>query len=240
MALGDGGGIFGSGLSGGDLAGAAKGVAGAAGDLFGAKAQTGGYEKEADLYDAAAAQEGWNSTYAQESGDIQKILATRQYNETFGAQKAAAGANGFQESGSNLALMRQGWNTFGITKGQIALQTGINVANYKEQQLGYEAQAAGARSAAQASQGGGIMDILGKVVGIAGGLLMSDMRLKTDIAYLHTQKNGIRWYTFKFIGSNEEHVGVMAQEVLEILPNAVYVAEDGYYRVDYAAVLRTA
>ena len=35
-------------------------------------------------------------------------------------------------------------------------------------------------------------------------------------------------------GKDDQYEGVMAQDVLKVMPTAVSVGEDGYYRVDYA------
>ena len=61
----------------------------------------------------------------------------------------------------------------------------------------------------------------------------SDLRLKRDIVYLGLTYSGIRIYKFKYIWSNVEYVGVMAQEVIHIHPEAVITDKWGYYKVDY-------
>ena len=62
----------------------------------------------------------------------------------------------------------------------------------------------------------------------------SDRRFKRDIALLARLDNGIGLYRYRYLWSDTVYVGVMAQEVLDIVPDAVIVAADGYYRVDYA------
>jgi endosialidase-like protein len=61
----------------------------------------------------------------------------------------------------------------------------------------------------------------------------SDVRLKTDIRQIGTAAHGLPIYTFRYIGEPALYEGVMAQDVLGVMPEAVSVAEDGYYRVDY-------
>ena len=46
--------------------------------------------------------------------------------------------------------------------------------------------------------------------------------------------NGIGLYRYRYLWSDTVYVGVMAQEVAGIVPDAVLLAADGYYRVDYA------
>jgi hypothetical protein len=47
-------------------------------------------------------------------------------------------------------------------------------------------------------------------------------------------ENGIGLYGYRYIWSDQVYVGVMAQEVAEIVPDAVMYGDDGYLRVDYA------
>jgi hypothetical protein len=61
----------------------------------------------------------------------------------------------------------------------------------------------------------------------------SDIRLKTDICQIGTTKHDLPLYTFRYIGSDDEYEGVMAQDVLKVMPTAVSIGEDGYYRVNY-------
>jgi hypothetical protein len=46
--------------------------------------------------------------------------------------------------------------------------------------------------------------------------------------------SGIGIYRFSYNGSNKVYVGVLAQEVMQIRPDAAMVGRDGYLRVDYA------
>ena len=59
------------------------------------------------------------------------------------------------------------------------------------------------------------------------------MRLKTDIHEVGTTAHNLPLYTFRYIGKDGQYEGVMAQDVLKVMPRAVIVGEDGYYRVDY-------
>jgi hypothetical protein len=61
----------------------------------------------------------------------------------------------------------------------------------------------------------------------------SDIRLKHDIALLGRLDNGLGFYRFSYNGSNEVYVGLMAQEVQSIKPEAVVRGRDGYLRVYY-------
>ncbi len=66
--------------------------------------------------------------------------------------------------------------------------------------------------------------------------LISDRRLKRDVRYLGTSRSGLKIYAFKYLWSDEEMVGVMAQDLLadEHHKNAVIRLSNGFYAVDYA------
>src|SRR5947207_1552212 len=69
--------------------------------------------------------------------------------------------------------------------------------------------------------------------GGAGGGRRSDMVLKHGITLLGHLDNGLGFYRFSYNGSDKAHVGVMAQEVLTIMPEAVTRGSDGYLQVFY-------
>jgi hypothetical protein len=45
--------------------------------------------------------------------------------------------------------------------------------------------------------------------------------------------NGLGYYRFSYLGSSKVYVGVMAQEVQALMPDAVTRGSDGYLRVYY-------
>ena len=61
----------------------------------------------------------------------------------------------------------------------------------------------------------------------------SDIALKHDIVLLGHLDNGIGFYRFDYNGSDKAYVGVIAQEVQAIMPQAVTRDRDGYLRVLY-------
>lgn len=66
----------------------------------------------------------------------------------------------------------------------------------------------------------------------------SDARLKRDIEWLgFTLPNGIKLYKYRFLGKSSMEIGVLAQEVMEIMPDAVTYDSHGFMMVDYAKVL---
>jgi hypothetical protein len=64
----------------------------------------------------------------------------------------------------------------------------------------------------------------------------SDLRLKEDVQRVGTTEFGLPLYHFKYLGRPETYEGVMAHEVLQVMPDAVSRGEDGYYRVNYSAL----
>lgn len=141
---------------------------GAIGSLIGGEASSAGYSAEANLYGQAATLEEANIAYAKESTRLQTIAAQRRATKIIGAQQAAVGASGFQESGSSLALLRDSTAQAHLATGQIGLQGAINVTGYQEQEFAYKAQQAGAEAAAKAASTGGILGALGGIAKIGG------------------------------------------------------------------------
>ncbi len=62
----------------------------------------------------------------------------------------------------------------------------------------------------------------------------SDLRLKENISPVGQLDNGLTVYRFNYIGSPQTQIGLIAQEVRDVKPDAVTVGEDGYLRVNYA------
>jgi hypothetical protein len=65
-------------------------------------------------------------------------------------------------------------------------------------------------------------------------VVISDSRLKDNVTRIGTTAKGFPFYTFSYIGKSELYAGVMAQDVLNVMPEAVLTDPSGYYRVDYA------
>lgn len=80
------------------------------------------------------------------------------------------------------------------------------------------------------------MSALGNVAGAGLGMFSftSDIRLKSNIERVGTHPLGIGVYEYDIDGHRER--GVMAQEVLNVKPEAVIMRDDGFYMVDYGAL----
>jgi hypothetical protein len=61
----------------------------------------------------------------------------------------------------------------------------------------------------------------------------SDRRLKTNISRIGTTVFGLPFYRFSYLGSDAAFTGVMAQDVLGVMPKAVSRDATGFYRVNY-------
>ena len=69
--------------------------------------------------------------------------------------------------------------------------------------------------------------------GGGGGGRRSDIALKHDVVLLGHLANGLGYYRFSYLGSSKPYVGVIAQEVQSLVPEAVTRGRDGYLRVYY-------
>lgn len=76
---------------------------------------------------------------------------------------------------------------------------------------------------------------IGQGIGAAAGLFaMSDRRLKTNIEQIGEYPNGLPMYEFSYIANpRARYRGVMADDVLDFMPEAVVRDHDGYMAVRY-------
>ena len=64
-------------------------------------------------------------------------------------------------------------------------------------------------------------------------VVVSDARLKRDIIAVGRLDRGFGIYRYRYLWSDTEYVGVLAQEVAKSRPDVVVQGADGYLRVDY-------
>jgi len=108
-------------------------------------------------------------------------------------------------------------------------------------QMGYNAQMGNfnAQQAAQQGMNSGLMS-LGGTLGAAA--IMSDIRTKENITQVYWLPNGLPVYTYEYKPEYKDeaghgvHIGVMAQEVEQIMPEAVITRVDGIKMVDYGVL----
>ena len=196
----------------------------------------------AQLANQAAAQNTGN--YAN-LAQLQNQAAQQQFNQQLqNAQLAnTAQQQQFNQAGYNQMLPINVIN---------ALRTGtqVNTPNYVNpvqqaqtggadllgaQQASYNAQLA-ATNAQNAASGG----FMGGLMNLGGAYLLgkSDRRLKENIKKIGSLDNGLNLYSYNYkegFGLPEgRQVGVMADEVEKIIPEAVVMEADGYKAVNYA------
>ena len=92
----------------------------------------------------------------------------------------------------------------------------------------------------QTQQYGNNMSALGSLASAIGGWgagkIGSDIRLKADVNFIGRNADGIGLYGFRYKTGKQRYIGVMAQDVMQKRPDAVYLREDGMYCVDYEAL----
>lgn len=98
-----------------------------------------------------------------------------------------------------------------------------------------QAQASIAGTNAQAQYSAGIFGGLGSAVGGIGTAIASDRRLKEDIKEVGALPSGLKTYEYRYKGEPQKFVGVMADEVREVFPDAVS-EQDGFLQVDYSKI----
>jgi hypothetical protein len=70
-------------------------------------------------------------------------------------------------------------------------------------------------------------------IGQLGMSMFSDRRLKRDIKRIGALPSGLNVYSYRYVFSDGEQIGVMAQEALVIAPHAVSMHPSGYFMVNY-------
>ncbi len=93
--------------------------------------------------------------------------------------------------------------------------------------------AAGQTSKETAKEKPGIGKFLGQ---IGAGVAASDRRLKTNIFKVGELPNGLHIYQYRYVDGSGPYLGVMADEVETIQPEALGPVVDGYQTVDYGKV----
>ena len=117
-----------------------------------------------------------------------------------------------------------------INNPQFQSYTGANIAPApiaQTMQNAYNAQqnAYNQNVASQNANTAGLFSLGSAAIGL------SDRRLKTNIKRIGTHKLGVGIYEYDIMGKHD--VGVMAQEVINVLPEAIHIHPSGYMMVDY-------
>jgi hypothetical protein len=184
--------------------------------LFGQQAAQGQFANQ-----AAAQQYGQNqgqaAFYNQGIGqDYQSKMNEYQFQNAAEAQK-------FQQQAYAQNLPINQFNSL-MSSGQVGMPAGVPYSPTSVQPT----DVLGAYGMNQAQQNANYQSRMGAYNGALGGLfnlgssalMMSDRRLKTDVAKL-CDGGGLSWYVFRYIGERALQIGVMAQEVMKSKPWAV-------------------
>jgi hypothetical protein len=208
-------------------------------------------QNQAQLGNVALSNQALQQNYANQLAANQQNNAAMQ--QMFANQQAGAGlSNQAQQQAYNQALTQYNMPLNTLS----ALRTGAQVQNPSfvnsaqqattsgpdilgAAQMGYNAQMGdfNARNASQQNFNQGLMGLGG-----AGIMAFSDIRMKENIKHIHWLPNGLPVYTyeykpeFKDIAGHGKFVGVMAQEVELVQPEAVITNADGYKMVNYGVL----
>jgi hypothetical protein len=140
---------------------------------------------------------------------------------------------------NTLSALRSGsqvQNPSFVNSAQQATTSGADILGAA--QMGYNAQMGdfNQKQAAQQNFNQGLMGLAGA------GIMASDIRMKENIKQIHWLPNGLPVYEFEYkpefkdIAGHGKFVGVMAQEVELVQPEAVITNADGYKMVNYGAL----
>jgi hypothetical protein len=168
---------------------------------------------------------------------------------TLGLQLTSDAAN-FGRGGTSQALAfgnsasGNATGAFGIANQ--ALNTGMQAGNSVNQ--GYNTAMSGYNNIMdnytkmgtadlQAQSAGGFGALVGQLGSAAiNKMKFSDRRLKFNVHVVGKLPSGLNVYEFQYVWGGERQIGVMAQEVQHVIPEAVSVAPNGYLMVDYGMV----
>lgn len=148
----------------------------------------------------------------------------------------SATGNAVQANGNwraNVGIVGQGM--------QGAMQGYANQGNILNSLYGNQVQAWSAKQQANATSSAGLGQLIG--TGIGAYAALSDGRTKTIIKPAGELPNGIKLYLFEYKPEFQEkwgdgqYIGVIAQEVEKVIPEAVTEGNDGYKVVDYRKVV---
>jgi hypothetical protein len=162
--------------------------------------------------------------------------ALMDYGQQMGSQEYGNAYNRYNQDQQNLFSRLAALSGYGQAGASANIAGGQNLANTTTQiNSGMANSQIAAQQAAQANRGSMFNSLLGAGAQLGSAYLMSDKNIKENIKKVG-EENGFNLYEFNYIGKPEKRfIGVMAQEVQEIMPDAV--AEiGGYLAVDYGKI----
>jgi len=118
---------------------------------------------------------------------------------------------------------------------QAGRAAGVDYTGVAQNEYGAAANAANIANQAAASNTQAGLGLAGTAATMM--LMFSDARLKQDVTPLFTLPNGVEICSYRFIGSDKYELGVIAQQVREVMEDAVAADANGILKVDYNKVL---
>jgi hypothetical protein len=169
---------------------------------------------------------------------FQQALQSASFQNTTRQQQIAEALQGRTQGINELNALLSG-SQIGMPTGlggasQAGRASGVDYMGVAQNQYAADANAANIANQAAASntQAG-----LGLASTAAMMFMFSDIRLKQDVKYLFTLPNGVQVCSYRFIGNDKYELGVVAQQVQQVMPDAVVVDANGILKVDYNKVL---
>jgi hypothetical protein len=179
-------------------------------------------------------------TQSQRENDLLAAATTQGFGVGQQARQSALQEQAYlrNEPLNTLSAVRTGAQVQGPTFVNPAMQANTAGADILgATQMGYNAQlgASNAQNAANNAMTQGLFSLGGAA------LMASDIRMKENIKHIYWLPNGLPVYTYEYkpefkdhpLAGHGTHIGVMAQEVEALYPNAVITLDNGYKAVDY-------
>jgi hypothetical protein len=145
---------------------------------------------------------------------------------------------GQQQANANMANNMSVFSAFnplnGYSAGTGTPNTDIYGNSYNAAMQGYQQNQQNAYNNAN-----GIMGMVGSGINLIGGLF-SDARIKENLRPVGQLFNGLTVYAFNFPGEETTRIGLVAQEVAELIPEAVGETDEGILTVDYGLATQDA
>ena len=198
------------------------------------------YVEQAARTAAGLRQAGFGQALGAAESDIERQMRGRQFQAGLLGGLQAEQAARLGQLGQ-IGLQQQALQQRGL---DVPYQEFQRALAYGPQQIGLLGQAMAPTTAGQTTQKEtGTGDVLGTVAQLAAlAYGMSDERMKEDIKFVGKEK-GHNIYTWNWKDEAKQMgwdkfptIGVLAQEVMKYMPEAVMEDENGYYRVNYGVL----
>jgi hypothetical protein len=180
----------------------------------------------------------YNAARARESEGYNRLAGLAGVGGTTAQQIGLAGQNFAGQYGQNLMAggqaAAQGMMNAGSARGSAYIGGANALAGGLGQYLNYQ-QNQQLMNRLLPGGGGGGGAVVSTPYDYGVDAMYSDVRLKTNIVKIGTRSDGLNVYEFDYVWGGPRQVGLMAQEVLNVYPDAV-AEVDGYLTVDYGKV----